>query len=274
MGKVSLTGRPLSPGLRRAMGLILIAVLCVSAVTFYKEAPELPRSVSAPATGAPSPIASDATANAPSGSPSPKTAPTLTRPNTTTKTKLPKGPGTSQPGILLMASPLPDGDFDVAEIVRLRAATTSLRLGPPRLAQAGSRFSRAKPVASQVQVSAGDQPVMVPGGRVSRRIDLALNAPAGDIELRYRLSGITVRSVPSRAGRALTAISPLVEGVPKDLPVKLLVSGSTVLNIQCPSRRMREQACSVGRPPNLRVKHNLPRSRAVIVVQFNLPRPQ
>ena len=74
-----------------------------------------------------------------------------------------EGPGTTQPGILLMASPLPDGSFDVAEIVLLSTPTSSVRLGPPRLAQAGSRFSRAKPVASQVQVSAGDQPVMVPG---------------------------------------------------------------------------------------------------------------
>jgi hypothetical protein len=173
-----------------------------------------------------------------------------------------------------MASPLPDGSFDVAEIVLLSTPTSAVRVGPPRLAQAGSRFSRAKPVASQVQVSAGDQPVLVPGGRVRQHLDLALNAPAKRIELRYHLSGITVRSVPSRAGRALTAISPLVEGVPKGLPVAMVVSGSTVLNIECPILRLRDQACSAGQPPNLRVRHKLPWSGAVIVVQFDLPRPQ
>ena len=173
-----------------------------------------------------------------------------------------------------MASPLPDGSFDVAEIVLLSTPTSSLRVGPPRLAHTGSRFSGAKPVASQVQVSAGDQPVLVPGGRVKQHVDLALSAPAKRIELRYHLSGITVRSVPSRAGRALTAISPLVESVPKSFPVAMLVSGSTVLNIECPILRLREQACSTGQPPNLRVGQKLPWSGAVIVVQFDLPRPQ
>jgi hypothetical protein len=173
-----------------------------------------------------------------------------------------------------MASPLPDGSFDVAEIVLLSAPSSSLRVGPPRLAQIDSRFSRAKPVASQVQVSAGDQPVLVPGGRVKQNVDLAFSTPAKRIELRYRLSGITVRSVPSRAGRALTAISPLVTGVPESLPVAMLVSGNTVLNIECPILRLRDRACSAGQPPQLRVKQKLPWSGAVIVVQFDLPRPQ
>ena len=104
----------------------------------------------------------------------------------------------------------------------------------PELALAGSRFAKAKPVASQIQVSAGNQPVMVPGGHVNQRMNLALAVPAKKIELRYNLRGITIRSIPSRAGRALTAISPLVEGVPKTLPVALRISGNTVLNIECP----------------------------------------
>ena len=272
MGKLSLTGHRLPPGLRRVMGLILIAGLCVSAVTFYSEAPELPRSAPEIASGNPLPTASNSTATTPSGSPSPKTS---TRTTTPTNAKLPKGPGTTQPGILLVASPLPDGSFDIAEIVLLSTPTPSLRLGPPRLANAGSRFSRAKPVASQVQVSADDQPVVVPGGRVTQRVDLALTTPARHIELRYRLSGITVRSLPSRAGRALTAISPLVEGVPQNFDVAMLVRGSTVHNIACPMiRSLRKQACSAGLPPNLRVERNLPWSGAVIVVQFDLPMPQ
>jgi hypothetical protein len=188
--------------------------------------------------------------------------------------ELPMGPGTTQPGILLMASPLRDGSFDVSEIVLLATPATSIWLGPPQLTLAGSRFSKAEPVASQVQVSADKQPVGVPGGRVSQRTQLALVVPAKRIELRYNLSGITIRSIPSRAGRALTAISPLFEGVPRSLPVALLVSGSTVLNIECPVLRLRDRACSSGRPPQLRVNSTLPWSSALIVVQFDLPRPQ
>jgi hypothetical protein len=275
LGKLSLTGHTFPPGLRRAMGLVLIAGLCVSAVTFYSEAPELPRSAPAAASGTPFATTSVSAGPTPSGSPSPKTAPMSTPPTTPTNAKLPKGPGTTQAGILLIASPIPDGSFDVAEIMLLSTPTSSLRLAPPRLAQAGSRFSRAKPVASQVQVSAGDQPVRVPGSRVTQGVDLALNTPARRVELRYRLSGITVRSAPSRAGRALTAISPLVQGVPKTFDVAMLVRGSTVHNIACPMiRRLREQACSAGRSPNLHVKRSLPWSDAVIVVQFDLPMPQ
>jgi hypothetical protein len=138
LGKVSPTGHRLSPGLRRALGLILIAGLCVSAVTFYSEAPELPRPAPAIASGTPLPTVSNSSAPTPSGSPSPKTAPTSTRTTNTSNAKPPKGPGTTQPGILLMASPYPDGSFDVAEIVLLSKPTSMLRLGPPRLAQAGS----------------------------------------------------------------------------------------------------------------------------------------
>ena len=117
-----------------------------------------------------------------------------------------------------MASPLPDGSFDIAEIVLLATPSSSIWLGPPKVALAGSRFAKAKPVASQIQMSAGNQPVLVPGGRVNRRTNLALAAPAKKIELRYKLRGITIRSIPSRAGRALTAISPLVEGSSHDSP--------------------------------------------------------
>jgi hypothetical protein len=273
LGKLTVVGRRSASGVRRAVGLVLIIGLMISAVVFYRAVPSLPRSAPASTTDAPSPTVLESRGQAPSVSPS-TTSSSTTRSTAPTRVKLPKGPGTTEPGILVMASPLADGSFDVAEIVQLSTPTSSLLVGPPRLADAGSRFSRAKPVASSVQVSAGDQPVLVPGGRVKQHLDLALSAPAQRIELRYRLSGITVRSVPSRAGRALTAISPLVYGVPKSFPVAMLVSGSTVLNIECPVLRVRERACSAGRPPHLRVKQKLPWSGAVIVVQFDLPRPQ
>jgi hypothetical protein len=271
LGKLSLVGHPLTAGLRRAIGLALIVGLLISAVVFYRTAPELPRAV---------PVAESGISSAPA--PPPTVAPstsatTLPDPTATTaptKTKLPKGPGTTQPGILLMASPLPNGSFDIAELVLLTAPTSSIRLSPPKLTLAGSRFANAQPVASQVQVSAGNQPVVVPGGHVRQPTDLVIAAPAKRIELRYNLSGVTVRSMPSRAGRALAAMSPLVVGVPSSLPVAMMVSGSTVLNIECPVLRLRDRACSIGLPPRLRVKQKLPRNNAVIVVQFDLPRPQ
>jgi hypothetical protein len=175
---------------------------------------------------------------------------------------------------LLLASPLSDGSFDIAEIVLLPAASSSIRLGPPKLTLAGNRFAKSKPVASKVQVSAGDQPVIVPNGRVSRAMDIAWMEPTRRIELRYNLTGVTLRSIPSRAGRAVAAIGPMVTAVPQDLRVAMMVPGSTVLNIECPARRLPESACSLGRQPRVRVKGTLNHDKAVIIVQFDVPRPQ
>jgi hypothetical protein len=274
LGKMTAVGHARAAGLRRALGLVLIGGLCAAAVTFYREGPALPRSAPTPAGGAASAASSASPASAPSASST--TSPVRTLPTTPPKeVKLPKGPGTTQPGILLMASPLPSGSFDIAEIVRLGDATTSLRLGPPNLSIAGDRFAKSKPVATQVQVSADDQPVIVPNGRVSRQMDLALTKPSKSIELRYHLGGVTLRSIPSPAGRALTAMGPLIQNVPKSTPVAMMVSGTTVLNIECPAvRSVTKQTCWIGHPPQFRVKPKLTRDRAVIVVQFDLPRPQ
>lgn len=265
---------PLPAGLRRAMGVILIAGLCVLAVTVFQEAPGFPRSTSTAESSTPLPAATMSGSGAPSTLPSPTSSASATPPTSLKPAKLPKGPGTTEPGILLMASPLPTGDFDIAEMVRLATPTSSVRLSPPKLALAGGRFAKAKPAASQVQLSAEDQPVLVPGGRVDRATDIALNSPAKRMELRYTLRGITVRSMPSRAGRSLTAISPLAGGFRNDLPVAMMVSGSTLLNIQCPVLRLNKQTCWVGQLPHLRVKPQLPLNRAVIIVQFDLPKPQ
>jgi hypothetical protein len=54
----------------------------------------------------------------------------------------------------------------------------------------------------------------------------------------------------------------------------MVVSGASVLNIECPVLRLSKRACSIGEPPNLRVKRKLPWRNAVIVVQVDLPRAQ
>ena len=176
MGKLTVVGRQSAVVLRRAIGLALIVGLLVSAVAFYRAAPTFPRSATGTTSGFPQPTTPAPTALT-SASLSPTSSPTPTRPTNTPEMKLPNGPGTTQPGILLMASPLRDGSFDVAEIVLLATSTSSIWVGPPKLTLAGSRFTKAKPVASQVQISADDQPFRVPDGRVSQRTQLALVVP-------------------------------------------------------------------------------------------------
>ena len=266
MGRLTVVSRP-SASLRRTVGLALVAGLLISAVAFYNAALTLPRSgVTATTTGPLSPK-QPPTASA-IGSPS------SASPTAPLNEHQSKRPGTARAGILLTASPLSDGSFDVAEVVLLANPISSLRLSPPDLRLADSRFAQARPVASQVQVSADDQPVMVPGGRLSERVNIALSTPAKRIELRYKLSGITLRSVPSQAGRALSGIGPIVGGVPNSLPVAIVIRGRTVLNIECPTLQASERVCVAGRPPQLHLKRELPWRSAVIVVQFDLPRPQ
>jgi hypothetical protein len=120
--------------------------LCVSAATFYRDA-ELPRSTPAAASNTSSETASTPIVGTPSASPSSATSPKPIPTAAPVKTKLPKGPCTTEPGILLMASPLRDGSFDVAEIVLLATPSPSIWLSPPKVALAGDRFAKAKPVA-------------------------------------------------------------------------------------------------------------------------------
>lgn len=277
MSKLAMTGHPLAAWLRRAVGLALIVGLLISAVAFYRVAPQLQRAtpVASSTTNSPSTATSPATAGparrSPEASPSPN-ASAKRVPPTQAEVKLPRGPGTTEPGILLMASPLRDGSFDVAELVILPSQVSSVRLAPPKLAPGGKPFGGLKPVASEVQMSADNQPVIVPKGQVDSRLEIALVEPANRMELRYQLHDVTVRSIPSRAGRALAVISPLAAGDPS-LHVVMMVSGGTVRNIQCPMRRgISGQTCTAGRVPHLRAKGELPLSRAVIIVQFDLPR--
>jgi len=265
------TGHPWAAGLRRAVGLALIVGLLISAVAFYRVAPQLPRATPVAPSKTTSPTIAGPASQSPDAAPS-HTASAKRVPPTQAEVKLPRGPGTTEPGILLMASPLRDGSFDVAELVILPSQVNSVRLAPPKLAPGGKPFAGLKPVASEVQMSADNQPVIVPKGQVDSRLDIALVEPANRMELRYKLGDVTARSMPSRAGRALAVISPLAAGDPS-LHVVMMVSGRTVHNIQCPMRRgISGQTCAAGRVPHLRAKGELPLSRAVIIVQFDLPR--
>jgi hypothetical protein len=93
------------------------------------------------------------------------------------------GPGLTRPGILLIASPASDGSFDVIERIRMASPVSVLTLRPAPVDQAGREFASASAAATQVQVSAGDQPVVVPGARVDATIDLSV-AAVDEFELR------------------------------------------------------------------------------------------
>jgi hypothetical protein len=176
-------------------------------------------------------------------------------------------------GVHLSAAPGADGSFTVAESVILDKPVTALQLRVPPIREGGSTFGSMQPRAVAVQISAGGQPVVVPGGQVTGDVSLPLAAPASKVLLRYRLTGVTVRTLGSAAGRALAALGPIVAGVPANMPVAISIRGRTVLNLRCPHLRLGVQACSAGSNGNLRVSRLLSWQQSVIVIQFNLPRP-
>jgi hypothetical protein len=248
----------------------VLVVLLASAVVFYQVSPSFPTSARAPeASPVPtSPAPASATPHSPaSATPSPRTPEKPDQPP-------PDGPGTTEPGVYLSATAAADGTFDVAEILLLPTPISRLTLQPPQAARLGPLFRRSVPAASQVQVGADGQPVVVPSTLVATSTTIDLGLPSRRIELRYRLRGVTVRSTPSKPGRALAGLAPLTAGYSTKLPVAISVSGYSVRNLQCPSLRLNLQACSTGSPPRLRVARSLPRKDAMIIIQLDLARPQ
>lgn len=184
------------------------------------------------------------------------------------------GPGITEPGIQLTASPASDGSFDVSELVLLSRPQAELSLRLPPIGQAGSEFRSSSPVATAVQVTAGDQPVALPSDTLRAAVTLPLGSNEKQFELRYRLAGVTIRSTPSKAGRALAAIGPLTGHLTEDLPVAVTVIGSGVRNLECRQLTLGESACATGELPELRVNRLLHWTQSVVVVQLDLSSPR
>lgn len=185
----------------------------------------------------------------------------------------PDGPGVTEPGISLTARPGSDGTFDVAEWVLLPAPISTLSLRPPPIDQAGKEFAGHLPVATTIQLTAGDQPVMLPSDTLRAAVLLPLDSKEKQFELRYQLTGVTIHSNPSTAGRALAAIGSLTGPVAAGLPVQIAVIGSRIRNLECPALTLDERSCAVGELPELRVNRALPWRDSIVVVQLDLSGP-
>lgn len=180
------------------------------------------------------------------------------------------GAGVTRPGILLIASPASDGSFEVDERVRLGQSVNALTLRPAQVDRAGSQFASTSGTATQVRLSAGDRTVTVPDEHVDRASTVPV-AEGDHFELRYRLADVTVISTPSTAGRALAAIGPLTGNVGEDLPVHFIVTGPSVLGLNCPLLPFAEQSCGSRTPAGPGFEHELPARLALATVQFDLP---
>lgn len=176
-------------------------------------------------------------------------------------------PPQQAPGVVVRAEVQPDGSVEVVETVRLAGSVTSIDLAPPDLARGGPTFADADPAYDGVQVVAEGQPaVAVQDLAVGRLVPLA--GPATALEVRYRVEGTSVRTIPSPDGRALGVIAPLT--VASGLPVGFEVSGTPVRTLTCPLLAADGLLCGTDDGSGTLRTEAQPATTALVVVQLDL----
>lgn len=245
---------------RRVIGLSLAAVLLVAAIVVGVFGFDQSRTPSR----ASEPLQAPAAGTQARATPSPTAADAITT-----------GPGLTEPGILMEFSPRVDGGFDVAEHVILQTRVSRVVFTPPSRGAAGAMFSKTHAAVVDLQVQDGDgQPLgRVPTGRLTKATSVPLGGTTSALVLRYQLSGTTVRSIPSSAGRALAYVRPITAGFDPTLLVQVVAGGTGTLNLTCPALSAENRACAAGTAPGLRVRSALRGSDSTVVVQLDLPEP-
>jgi hypothetical protein len=226
----------------------------------------------APASVLPSPASRQATAG-PIASPTRTIVPTRTispTPKTPTPTQSAGAP-VGNPGIVITARPDPDGSFSVSEVITLTEAVTEVALRPAPIGDAGNGFERLRPMATNVEVTAGGQALVVPDGPITSEVTMRWGTPTQHAQLRYRLSGVSVASAHAKPGRALAAFGSLLERMPANLPVTVVVTGKTVLSLTCPQLPLATMACGAGKAPQFRTLQPIPFDRSRVQVQYDRP---
>jgi hypothetical protein len=226
----------LSQVFRRAVSVWIVLAVIASTIAFYRIGPDRPAA---------------------------RSGDSATRPD---------GPGTTEPGILLVVSRATDTAFVVTELVLRDEPAESIDVHPPDFSAVGSTFEATRPFASKVRITTRHGSVPVPDGVVNRAETFDLGEPVRRYTMHYELNRAIVRSSPSSAGRALGAIRPLTDPKSDQMSVAVVSVGDDVRNLSCPGLALSRQACAAGKPPLLRVRQDLPWRAAIVIVQLDLPR--
>ena len=261
---------------RRSVGALTVITLLGTAVAVASGLswPGTVRATDdAPPRATPSPAAHQPTAG-PSASPARLSVPTRTiapTPKTSPKPAQSGSAPVGSPGIAITARPNPDGSFLVSEVITLPAALTEVEVRPASIGDAGAGFKRLRPMASNVELTAGGQTLVVPDGPVTGEVTLRWGAPTQQVQLRYRLSGVSVASAHAKPGRTLAAFGSLLHRMPASLPVTVVVPGKTVLSLTCPQLPLAAMACGAGKAPQFRTLQPIPFDRSRVLVQYDRP---
>jgi hypothetical protein len=252
--------------LRRSVGALTVTALLGAAVAF--SAGLTWSSSAAPSAGA---VPSLAQGQSTLIRPIPSPARTILPTPRTSPTPMPSDEAVGAPGIAITTRPESDGSFLVSEVITLPAPTTEAVLRPPSIGDAGTRFKQLLPTAMQVEVSAGGQALAVPNGSVRSEVMLRWGSPTQRLRLRYRLTQVSVASQPAKAGRTVAALGSLLDRMPADLPVKVVVTGRTVLSLTCPQLPLARLSCGAGAAPKFWTLRSIPFDRSQVLVQYDRP---
>jgi len=258
---------------RRSVGVLTVTALLGAAVAVGagltwpgSAAP----SAHAPASAVPTLAPSQSTLVHPSPSPARTILPTQRTAPAPPPTARPSAT-VGTPGIAITARPESDGSFLITEVITLPAPVTEAVLRPPSIGDAGTRFKQLRPTPMQVEVSAGGQALAVPDDPVRSEVTLRWGSPTRQLQLRYRLTQVSLASRPSKAGRTVAAFGSLLQGMPADLPVKVVVTGRTVLSLTCPQLPLARLSCGAGAAPKFWTFRPIPFDRSRVLVQYDRP---
>ena len=193
--------------------------------------------------------------------PTPRTSPTpMARPSE----------AVGAPGIAITTRPESDGSFLVSEVITLPAPATEAVLRPPSIgmpAPGSSSCGRPRRRSRSVRWAS----LAVPDGPVRSEVTLRWDSPTQQLRLRYRLTQVSVASRPAKAGRTVAALGSLLDRMPADLPVKVVVTGRTVLSLTCPQLPLARLSCGAGIAPKFWTLRSIPFDRSQVLVQYDRP---
>lgn len=181
------------------------------------------------------------------------------------------GPGIDALGTMISARVSGPDTILISESVRVAEPISVLVITLPDFKGVGGQLSSLTPALADVQISAGGQMVPILKDRVDKPLRLDLPAPATSIEVRYVLTSGIVRTLPSKAGRALAGLRPVVEAG-ETAPVAYVFGGEEIVGVSCPDLGPTKYACAEGKPGQLTVRAPPPRSQSLALLQINLPR--
>lgn len=182
------------------------------------------------------------------------------------------GPGVDSPGVAISARVSTPTSLDVSELVRLAIPVTFFTIAPPDVTGAAKDLGTLTPALTEVQVTADGQVVPILQTRITGPLQVDLPTPANELEVRYVLDAAVVRTLPSKAGRALAGLAPVVAGA-DDSRVTYRFAGGEIIGVSCPDLGATAFACAGGEPGSLTVASPLERSESLVLLQLNLARP-